>query len=724
MLCVILLLQFQLLFSAVTCEDEEDTKLDDASLLVQRRNYLQYTQCIRQQKRGDRHSAKVVMTRPGSDLILPCFSCLSPEDSIEIESVWKPSESVISKRTKEKMVDSLRSFVFRDEPKRPEESNWKFEWEYQCPGEKKWLPLTRNHKRRTFLAKTLSIIMAFAGRNNPHKVSVGDRYELIMGNVSLRGPGFYRCVNKYDNLNLVSSLYYIEPRMIGQNEEVMVPTNESRVFNSSLEENLLENISSNISSNTMSLDSISIEKMKAGISSISIESNLKLVYQTSPWSLCSACTHNQTSYDSPGERRRFHECIVERRGNVESMKDELSVFRVFDSIPCRSAEEIFSFNSMTVFRSSLLPKSMRQKLKGLKLAIHQIENCTSVCLLREAKSRLLKKMDSLGVTKVIDYLPVGEYLLSEVLPPLRRAVKRKSLSIYEGDHIVLTCGLLPHEMIGSRWSIDGLNLTANTIIEFFSNRGLIDERGDLVVRSLLMDDKGKYSCYSDEGDLLAAYSIFVKPNDRTQESSLFLAPFNSSWIQMADEDVYEVENILKKRVNDEGEAEYLVKWLGYTKKTWEPLYNLKGSEDLLKKFEKSSSTPKTPKSKEAVTPKRSAKAHVDKTPKATSRKRSRDQITASSLRASDQTTPKRVATARTPNDVVNSSKRATKRFIDESVVTMPVISYVEEQDDPTRSASTERSFRDVSVEPNPIKRARESPDLSVSTTWKDRCTIQ
>lgn len=64
------------------------------------------------------------MTRPGSDLILPCFSwsqysdschsmvfsfSLSPEDSLEIESVWKPSESVISKRTKEKMVDSLRS---------------------------------------------------------------------------------------------------------------------------------------------------------------------------------------------------------------------------------------------------------------------------------------------------------------------------------------------------------------------------------------------------------------------------------------------------------------------------------------------------------------------------------------------------------------------------------------------------------------------------------------
>lgn len=67
---------------------------------------------------------------------------------------------------------------------------------------------------------------------------MGDRYELIMGNVSLRGtvsldtvsimmsemigPGFYRCVNKYDNLNLVSSLYYIEPRMTDQNEEVMV----------------------------------------------------------------------------------------------------------------------------------------------------------------------------------------------------------------------------------------------------------------------------------------------------------------------------------------------------------------------------------------------------------------------------------------------------------------------------------------------------------------------
>ncbi|GMT23755.1 hypothetical protein PFISCL1PPCAC_15052, partial [Pristionchus fissidentatus] len=225
----------QLLFTPIQSKEESE-KLDDASLLYQTRNYLQYTQCIRERTREDRKSAKIVITRPGSDLVLPCFACISPEDALEIESVWKPSESVISKRSKKKVVDSLRNYIFREESKPPEISNWKYEWEYQSPGDRNWMTLTRNHKRRTLLAKTLSIIMAFAGRNNPHKVSVGDRYELIMGNVSFRGPGFYRCVNKYDNLNLVSSLYYVEPRMTNGEEEKTVYNNVSvRVFNASLE---------------------------------------------------------------------------------------------------------------------------------------------------------------------------------------------------------------------------------------------------------------------------------------------------------------------------------------------------------------------------------------------------------------------------------------------------------------------------------------------------------
>ncbi|GMS95243.1 hypothetical protein PENTCL1PPCAC_17418 [Pristionchus entomophagus] len=498
MLNEVLILLFLRIFSAVKSEDD-DIKLDDASLLIQRRNYLQYTQCIQQRKRGesDRHSAKVVVTRPGSDLILPCFSCLSPEDAIEIESVWKPSESVISKRSKKKAIDSLRSFIFRNEPKPPEESNWKFEWEYQSPGEKRWIPLTKNHKRRTLLAKTLSIIIAFAGRNNPHKVSVGDRYELIMGNVSLRGPGFYRCVNKYGNLNLVSSLYYVEPRMTYETEESIVFNSTFRVFNTSLEEILSKNLVSSPRDQPSSM-----KTWMDDLSSISIHSGLTLNYRTSPWNLCSACTLNDIRRDSPGERRRFHECVVERSGSVHSLKGDLSIFRVFHSIPCRS---------------SLLPKSIKQKLKGHKMVIHEIENCLSVCLLREVKSRVLTKLDSLGVTKVLDYLPVGEYLISEVLPPLRRAVKRKSIALYQDDPLILTCGLLPHEIMGSRWSIDGLNLTSFTLIQFFSNRSIIDERGDLVVRSLHLDDKGKYSCHSDEGDLLAAYSIFVNPNDRTNE---------------------------------------------------------------------------------------------------------------------------------------------------------------------------------------------------------------
>ena len=48
---------------------------------------------------------------------------------------------------------------------------------------------------------------------------------------------------------------------------------------------------------------------------------------------------------------------------------------------------------------------------------------------------------------------------------------------------------------------------------------------------------------------------------------------------------YEVELILDKRMV-EGVAEYLVMWRGWPDGTWEPMENLKGSERLVKKFEK------------------------------------------------------------------------------------------------------------------------------------------
>ena len=49
--------------------------------------------------------------------------------------------------------------------------------------------------------------------------------------------------------------------------------------------------------------------------------------------------------------------------------------------------------------------------------------------------------------------------------------------------------------------------------------------------------------------------------------------------------VYEVELILDKR-EVEGVTQYLVMWRGWPDGTWEPVENLKGSERLVKKFEK------------------------------------------------------------------------------------------------------------------------------------------
>ena len=56
-----------------------------------------------------------------------------------------------------------------------------------------------------------------------------------------------------------------------------------------------------------------------------------------------------------------------------------------------------------------------------------------------------------------------------------------------------------------------------------------------------------------------------------------------------DEDDYEVEKIMDKRVAKKGKVEYLVKWKNFDDPadyTWEPVNNLEDVRDMVAKFEK------------------------------------------------------------------------------------------------------------------------------------------
>ena len=56
-----------------------------------------------------------------------------------------------------------------------------------------------------------------------------------------------------------------------------------------------------------------------------------------------------------------------------------------------------------------------------------------------------------------------------------------------------------------------------------------------------------------------------------------------------DDDDYEVENILDKRVAKKGKVEYLVKWKNFddlADYTWEPANNLEDVKDMVANFEK------------------------------------------------------------------------------------------------------------------------------------------
>ena len=55
---------------------------------------------------------------------------------------------------------------------------------------------------------------------------------------------------------------------------------------------------------------------------------------------------------------------------------------------------------------------------------------------------------------------------------------------------------------------------------------------------------------------------------------------------MSESNLYEVENILKKRII-KGKKEYLIKWKGYpeNESTWEPLSHLRYIQYMIKEFE-------------------------------------------------------------------------------------------------------------------------------------------
>lgn len=51
--------------------------------------------------------------------------------------------------------------------------------------------------------------------------------------------------------------------------------------------------------------------------------------------------------------------------------------------------------------------------------------------------------------------------------------------------------------------------------------------------------------------------------------------------------MYEVEKIIKSRINKKGRKQYFIKWFGYdnNQNTWEPERNLVNVKDLLAEFQ-------------------------------------------------------------------------------------------------------------------------------------------
>ena len=58
-----------------------------------------------------------------------------------------------------------------------------------------------------------------------------------------------------------------------------------------------------------------------------------------------------------------------------------------------------------------------------------------------------------------------------------------------------------------------------------------------------------------------------------------------AWNELAEEETYEVKDIVGKRTG-RGQFQYLVEWEGYDKRTWEPISNLDGCLDTVEAYRK------------------------------------------------------------------------------------------------------------------------------------------
>ncbi|CCD74045.1 Ig-like domain-containing protein [Caenorhabditis elegans] len=422
-----------------------------------------YRECLEKVERdiGEEQRIKVVHAVRGADVILPCFTCVSPEDGVEIDSTYKPSAGSVG-RTVNYVVDFFKQKFLRSSFSMPDKNRWKFDWQYAMMG-RMFVPLSSMHFDAS--ESISDRIRRFTSKDEA-EFKIGDRYELVLKDVDANSTGHYRCINRHGR-NVISNMYFLEV----SNTKKIIPLNGS----------------------------LGVETLPAEVTlknSKFVKENLKVETKAGPWSKCSYCSSDR------GEQTRTIKCYVEPSVRISALNPELRYLGLYDKIPCSS---------------TLLPLDLRTKLK--RIGNHQIfletRPCFEECTGSEEISRIVNSSQDLGDIRTLDYLPGGEFVFGNILPRLLPPVVRRVRLVLENDPQVLSCQKLIDLNAGVHWYSMKFGPVQHTNIhELYKDRAYFDEETNLVFRKFALEDDDEYFCYSSNNILLGTFHMRVVENDQ------------------------------------------------------------------------------------------------------------------------------------------------------------------------------------------------------------------
>ncbi|CAI5447786.1 unnamed protein product [Caenorhabditis angaria] len=425
--------------------------------------YKKYRECLERLEKevGDSKKIQVVQVVKGADVVLPCFSCVSPEDGIEIDSTYKPSSGIVG-RNLNAAIDFFKKVLMKSSHIIIDDKDqWKYDWEFAKTSQETGF--------RTLSSMHFSISAAISDRikrfqsKDESEFKLGDRYELVLKNVNGGSNGFYRCKNSHRR-NIISNMYYLE------------------VIN----KKTIDILSSNSSSNSIS--------MKSG----KIENEIEYEIGKSLWNECSMCSSIH------GEKLRIHQCFIKIPSKPADIQNKYPIFELFDKIPCTS---------------TLVPLNLRKQLRnlGLNKIYIEVEKCLKTCPNLESElAQVTQKSQLGGEFRVLDYVPAGEFVFGDILPRLLPPVIRRVQIVLENDPLVISCQNEEHSGIYWISMKKGLLKIAN-VSKIYEGRAYFDEKVNLIFDQFSMDDEDEFFCYSSTNILLGTFHMRVIENDKNQQ---------------------------------------------------------------------------------------------------------------------------------------------------------------------------------------------------------------